>query len=548
MILNKLFSPYAQDSGTKDPASWLVDWFRGGVDSESGVTVNQKTAMTSGPFYQAVAILSGDLAQLPLRVMERKPNGDTERDRLHMGGRLFSVQPNIEMTPSTIKRLMQSWAFLWGNAVAAIERQGSVPVGLIPLLPDRTWVERGPDGQLWYLTRSESTNTEVRFRPEDVLHIQSDSQNGVWGRSKVDLARGTVALDLSLRKHGNALFRNGARPSGVVQRPIQDGAALSKPARDEFRREWNEIYGGVDNAGKIALLQEGMTFNAMSISNIDAEWIAAQRLSPEQIARFFKIPPYRLGAMQDSSVRANLEQQHRDYLTSTLNEILITWEEECNKKLLTAHQRRTGSHFFKWNVDSLLRADIKTRYDAYLVGRIGGWLSPNKVLELEDMKRREDEGGDSYDNPNTSAPTDQPGSAADVPPEPGRRSAAHRELIADRVRQMLVVERNKVLRAAKRGGNFLEWVDEFYDGYGGLADEYLKPSIMAAASAGIGVDLLRAMAASTIHAENQRSQLIELTGVATPDTLHELVKGQKPPSTDALVDAIFSKEQIHAAA
>ncbi len=113
---------------------------------------------------------------------------------------------------------------------------------------------------------------------------------------------------------------------------------------------------------------------------------------------------------------------------------------------------------------------------------------------------------------------------------------------------MLIVERNKVLRAAKRGGNFLEWVDEFYDGYASFSQEYLGPSISAIASHENNVHTFGALAAAEDHGDRARSQLIELTGVATPNTLHELVKGQKPPSADRLVDAIFKGGLDNAAA
>ena len=550
IVLDKLFKPLAADSGTANPAQWLVDWFRGGAESESGATVNPETAMTSGPFYQAVSILSGDVAQMPFRVMKRKPDGDTEHDLLHEGGRLMDAMPNDEMTPNVFIELMQSWAFLFGDAVAFIERRGSVPTALIPLLPDRTHIERGPDGQKWYVTRVESNNTEHRFRPEQVLHIFYDSPNGATGRSKVSLARNTIALDLALRKHGNYTFKNGARPGGTIERAVEAGP-WSDVARKNFKREWNEMHQGLDNTAKIAVLQEGMKFNPISTNNVDAEWIAAQRMTPEQIARHFKIPPYKLGAMQDSSVRANLEQQNRDYLSGVLGQMLIRWEQECNKKLLTNVQNRQRTHFFKFNPAAILKADIKTRYETYAIARAAGILSPNEIRRLEDMPRRDDEDGDSYDNPNTSSPT-----GGTDPSSPDNNNAvvasvggdAHRELIADRVRQMFKVERQKVARAAKHGGNFLAWVDEFYDDYGDLIEVYLGPSVKAAEAAAVGVTVGRVLEVTSAHAEASRRQLVELAGVATADTLYQLVEDQKQPSVDELVDAIFSREVSHAAA
>jgi len=526
-----------QDSNTANPDQWLVDWVRGGQTSDSGIPINGTSVLTSGPVFQAVSIISGDLGQLPLRVMARQSNGDTERDRVHPAHRLFAQQPNEDMLPSTFKELLQQWALLWGNGVAAIVRSGSRPAQLVPLLPDRTNVERGPDGQLWYITKIQEKNEERRFRPENVLHITGLTSDGLWGMSVITLMRNTVGMDLALKKHGNKTFAKGTRLSGVLTRPHEAGK-WSREARQNLRREWREMHEGLDAKEAVAVLQDGMDFKPMSISNVDAQWVEATKLSREMVAAWFNLPPHKLGAMEQSSVRANLEEQNRDYLNTTLMRWLVKWEEECNRKLLTTRERETETRFFKWNTSALLRGSTKDRYAAYMVARTGGWLSPNEIRKLEDMNRREDEGGDEYGNPNTSSQSQPP---QPPPEEPQPTATVHRKLIAERVGLLVQRERHRVVKAARNSGNFIQWLDDFYgEEFGELAATFLELATSAASSAGIAV--ADPVAVALEHGRQSHDQILDLAGVVGQAQLAaqvEQLTQQWPSRASAMVDSII---------
>ena len=544
--LDRFQQPQASDSNLANPQQWLVDWYRGGADTDSGVAVNGTTILRSGPVFQAVSIISGDLGQLPLRVMSRQANGDTERDRTHPAHRLFSQQPNDDMLPSTFKELLQQWSLLWGNGVAAIVRIGSRPSQLVPLLPDRTEVDRDDQGQLWYVTTINDGTEKRRFRPENILHIPGLTSDGLWGLSVIELMKNSVGMGLALEKHGNKTFAKGTRLHGVLTRPV-DAGKWSKEARQNLRREWREMHEGLDAKEAVAVLQDGMDFKPMSISNVDAQWVEATKLSREMVAAWFNLPPHKLGAMEQSSVRANLEEQNRDYLNTTLMRWLVKWEEECNRKLLTTRERDTETRFFKWNTSALLRGSTKDRYAAYMVGRTGGWLSPNEIRKLEDMNRREDDGGDEYGNPNTSSP------AATEEPQPDQQeqvAEAHRALIAERTGMLLRVERLRIEKAAKHPGDFIGWLDSFYqEDWRSLAKEYLGPSVAAAVAVGFPASDYMKLAAQ--HGADSRRELFELCGVVGQKQLAAQVNqliAQWSGRVDALVGAILSGGQIDAAA
>ena len=547
------FRPQAQASSASNPAEWLVDWVRGGTESDSGIAVNSASILTSGPVWQAVNVISGDLGQLPLILYKRTADNRKTRDTSHPAARLVRRRPNAEMRINTFKELMQSRALLWGNAVAAIMRdRGGRPIDLIPLPPDRTSVERDDNGVLWYLTSTAMGKT--KFRPADVFHISGLTSDGIWGHSVISLAKNTIGKDLALEKHGNRTFKNAARPSGALEIPQR----LTPEARRNLREEWNSMHEGLDNVNRIAVLQEGAHFSAMSVPNEDAQWLDSMKHSPVQVAHWFLLPPHKVNSLERATF-SNIESQQQDYFNTCLMRWLVKWQEECEAKLLTEREADSGQHFFRWNTGALLRGDLKTRYEAYSLGRAGAWLSVNDVRNSEDLN--EIEGGDDYENPNITsgdgarAGVFTPQTAGDqhlgaqgcllpdasvvrdgdpLAEEPSGLEAsdggemvarvAHERLIADRCSYLLTVEKQNVERAAKRGGDFVGWLDSYYERFPATISTVLKHSLEAAGSIGMETADLENFATS--YAAASKDVFLEVAGTVTELRLEEAISSE----------------------
>ena len=107
-------------------------------------------------------------------------------------------------------------------------------------------------------------------------------------------------------------FSNGALLTGVLQHP----AKLGKEAGDRLRDSWLTMYGGSSNAGKTAILEEGMTFNTMTMPLKDAELIDQMKFQIEEIARWFRMPPHKIAHMENATF-TNIESQSREYVDDT---------------------------------------------------------------------------------------------------------------------------------------------------------------------------------------------------------------------------------------
>lgn len=496
------------------------DWFytsvTGGNTSETGVAVTPMTALSHGPVWQAVNLLMGDVGLLPFHKMRREGR-NRHKDRDHGLWWLLTQQPNEMQTPCTWKETMMQWALLWGNAICYIHRggpMGSKPQELIPLLPDRTTCIKAPGGG--YLIRTAIEDRYFLLHPWETFHIRGLATNGFWGESAVQVAKNVIGSGLALRKHGNATFKNGGMPKGV----LKTVGKPNKQQREELRDEWNALYGGIDNSGRIAILQQGAELQPFSLSNVDAQWLEASRLDREFVAALFNLPNHKLNALENAAVRANLEEQNLQYLMMSLARHLNKFKEEAERKLLTEKERRSDQHYMKWVVDAFLRGNTKDRYEAYSKARAGGWLSPNEIREFDDMDPFE--GGDDHSNPaiNPSGNDNAPGGGTNADENGKEADQAARKVIRQMVDAMLTAEDNKVLRAAKGADNFVKWIDTFYGQYVDFSLDFLAGPVEL-------VSHVREVAgceeAIVAHVKSRQSALLDIAGIASKETLPELV-------------------------
>ena len=360
-------------------------FFFGGTTS--GKAVNERTAMQTTAVYACVRILAEAVASLPLHLYRYKEDGGKERAIGHPLYYLLHTEPNPEMTSFAFRETLMSHLLLWGNAYAQIIRDGVGRVlSLYPLLPSKMTVDRMPAGQLFYEYRADTG--PVILRPQDVLHIPGLGFDGLIGYSPIAMAKNAIGMAIATEEYGAKFFANGANPGGVLEHP----GVVKDPKR--VRESWNAVYQGSGNAHRIAVLEEGMKFNAIGIPPEQAQFLQTRKFQINEIARIFRVPPHMVGDLEKSSF-SNIEQQSLEFVKYTLDPWVVRWEQAIQKALLLPSEKR--AYFAKFNVDGLLRGDYQSRMTGYATGRQNGWLSANDIRELEDMNRIPAElGGDLY--------------------------------------------------------------------------------------------------------------------------------------------------------
>ena len=362
----------------------------------SGKPVNERTAMQTTAVYACVRILSEAIASLPLHVYQYDDTGGKQRITDHPLYYLLHDEPNPEMTSFVFRETLMSHLLLWGNAYAQIIRDGRGQVlALYPLLPNKMEVSRAPNGELIYAyRRDKEENREnpdsgmVILRRDEVLHIPGLGFDGLVGYSPVAMAKNAVGMAIATEAYGAAFFANGANPGGVLEHPgvIKDIGRVQE--------SWNAAYQGSDNAHKVAVLEEGMKFQAIGIPPEQAQFLQTRKFQINEIARIFRVPPHMVGDLEKSSF-SNIEQQSLEFVKYTLDPWVVRWEQSMQQSFVLPTEK--GKLFVKFNLDGLLRGDYQSRMTGYSTARQNGWMSANDIRELEDMNRiPEEDGGDLY--------------------------------------------------------------------------------------------------------------------------------------------------------
>ena len=245
----------------------------------SGKPVNERTAMQTTAVYACVRILAEAVASLPLHVYEYQDDGGKKLVHDHPLYYLLHDEPNPEMTSFVFRETLMSHLLIWGNAYAQIIRDGAGRVlGLYPLLPDKMDVQRDDRGNIYYVySRNSDENPmfkeygDIRLKAEDVLHIPGLGFDGLIGYSPIAMAKNAVGMTLACEEYGASFFANGANPGGVLEHP----GVLKDPSK--VRESWNSVYRGVNNAHKIAVLEEGMKYQQIGIPPEEAQFLDTRK-------------------------------------------------------------------------------------------------------------------------------------------------------------------------------------------------------------------------------------------------------------------------------
>jgi len=363
--------------------------------STAGKNVTERSAMQMTAVYSCVRILAEAVAGLPLHLYRYKEDNGKEKAIDHTLYHLLHDEPNPEMSSFVFRETLMTHLLLWGNAYAQIIRNGKGEViALYPLIPSRMTVNRDENGQLYYeyFSVSDDINSNssrtVVLMPRDVLHIPGLGFDGLVGYSPIAMAKNAIGMAIACEEYGAKFFANGAAPSGVLEHP----GTIKDPKK--VREAWQSQFGGSSNAGRVAVLEEGMKYTPISISPEQAQFLETRKFQINEIARIFRIPPHMVGDLEKSSF-SNIEQQSLEFVKYTLDPWVIRWEQSLMRALLSNDEKK--EYFIKFNLEGLLRGDYESRMKGYSIGRQNGWMSANDIRELENLDRisRED-GGDLY--------------------------------------------------------------------------------------------------------------------------------------------------------
>lgn len=343
------------------------------------VSITPASALQFSAVWACVRIISQTIASLGWHTYQTSADGRSKEPLADDISWVLGWQANPEVTAYAFREALLKDALLCGNGFAEIQRDLSGRVmWLWRISPERVTVARDDGGSLVYLIDNGTGKDKTVLPPADVYHLRGLSADGVVGYSVVETARRSLSLAIQTERYGESFFKRGPLPGGVLKIPGNP----KKEERDSLKSTFEKAYGGAANAGRIIVTTGNMEFAPLEMSNEDAQFLESRRFSINEVARWFGVPPHKLGDLERATF-SNIEHQAIEFVQDCIFPWCRRLESEADVKLYGRKDR--GRKWTKLNLNALLRGDSATQTANITSLRTSGLITANEGREQLDM-------------------------------------------------------------------------------------------------------------------------------------------------------------------
>jgi HK97 family phage portal protein len=368
---------YPELRASLENPSTSLSTFIDGMDGEkttAKIVVNEEKALGVGAYYSCLKVLGETMASMDLEVVE-KVGKASRSNTSHPNYWLLHAQPSQDVNRFEWVFAMVVWAASWGNGYSKIKRDrfaNAVELEICPsyeITPKRT--DRGKLYYEWY-----HDGTIEIIMSDDMVHLKNFSTNGVLGLSTAQIQRETLANSIAKSQHEGAFYSNGAKASGILMTPGNLGAKEQTNLKQSFEKE----HSSAKNRFKTIILEEGVKYQQLTIPQNDAQFLESKKFDRSEIAGWFRMPPHKIGILDDANY-SNIDSQERSFAKDVAVPWAIRFQQELDRKLFFQNER--GRIMTQFNLDDLIKGDIKTRYEVYGKAVEVGILRPSEPREAE---------------------------------------------------------------------------------------------------------------------------------------------------------------------
>lgn len=350
-----------------DPEQWaaLIDF---GAMTAAGINTSPHRADLCPPVAAGKRIRCETLATLSLKLYRR--NGDAGEEATdHPLYTLLKDRPNGWTSATEFISTLENDVINEGHGYAFANRVDGKIMELIRLNPTAVATTFDPVTMEpnYTVTGNQSAATHYGWR--DILHVKS------WnGRSAIRDMREAIGLAMALERHASKILSSGARPSGL----FKSKKKFSDIAYERLKKSWNSNHSG-ESAGGTVILEEDGDFVPLTFNSVDLQFQEMRNFQILEIGRGLGIPPTLLFEL-GRATWANAEEMGQTFRTFTMLGRCKAWEGSICR-LLTEEEQKI--YYPEFLTDTLVRADLAARFEAYSKACGGPWLLTNEVRGID---------------------------------------------------------------------------------------------------------------------------------------------------------------------
>lgn len=377
-----------------NPDSWLYDAFGSSVN---GVSVNAKSALGIAAFSAAVGRRSRTIGSLSCKVYKRTELG-SEPDYEHPLFSLLNRQPHPLYNSYIFFQTLVTNLDTHGEAFARIVRGTDGNVKRFELLKNEQVIDlqATTNGNYFYIVELRDTmgRTKKSTVPlADMLVLKGLTFDGFTALNPLQQHKATFESGLSNREYVSQFYKNGAHIPFAIETPFD----LTLTAKQNMESYWQRVFSGLRNAFRRPfILDRGAKLHQMKLTPADAQMTETNKNTVEEMARIADVPPHMIGAGERFTF-SSVETMQIDFVQYSLRNTIRQLEIELENKCLTRDEQNRRTHEIRFNLDSLLQGDIKTRTEKGINEVKWGIITPNEYRRNNNYN--EMAGGDVLFNP-----------------------------------------------------------------------------------------------------------------------------------------------------
>ena len=333
--------------------------------TRSGEYIDATRALSVSTVYACVYKIASTLGTLQLTTLRREGTGSAPALELALYD-MLAQQPDEGITASYFWEQLVANMLLHGKGYALIVRNEDTGEPMrLEFIPTKHVKQLEYNGAPVY----EVDGIEGVVFSDDILCVPY-----LLGASPIELHAEAIGLAAAAESYASEYFKNGSIMTGV----LSSDQPLKKEQLDIVRDSWN-----ASSAGNLTrVLPAGFKYERIALSPDEAQNIEARKLSAQDIARVYNVPPALIG-LDGNLTYSNTEQAGIFFARHTILPIARRIEQEVENKLLSPQQR--ARYFVRFNIDDLMRGDAKTRAEYYNTLLQAGILTPNECRAAENL-------------------------------------------------------------------------------------------------------------------------------------------------------------------
>lgn len=365
-------------SGLVDPESETFWHVNGGGKSGTRTPVTERSAMALPAVLHAAEILTGVFAMTPMVYYKRDGDGKTRADETPLFD-IFHERPNDTQSIFLFKEVMLGDMLMAGSFSHFVHRDAMFRPKSLSRLNPRSVVPAShwqrDDGLEMFYDATLPDGSSGRFTRTDIWHVPGFSRDGLLGVNRLKLLDDMLGSAVAAGEYSRHFWENNAQPATILKHK----GKVTPEDKAKIKFDWKRMFGGTRKAGDVAVADQGMEVETLGATNRDSQFVEVRQFNVVEVARAFGVPPHLLFELSKATF-SNIEQQSLEFIMYSM---MPHYERVASA---ATHYFAERGHFFEFMPDALLKGDIKTRWQAYKIGREMGVLNADDIARRENMK------------------------------------------------------------------------------------------------------------------------------------------------------------------